>query len=218
MELLDKHMFLILILLAFWGLLQCLYGYKLLLLIIALQGFLTGVVVGGVGGYMATEGNMIIAIVAAFFAGIITAYGAIAKYYLNIFTKGFFLTGGLVLLFCYLHQIEFNWPVIIVVGSIGGAIAVAINKFAVIVNSSVVGGFLLLLPFFYKSLTGVGVDFNPELLEQLPDLFSRFKTMFVVYGVFWVVISTVSIFIQYEIIPFFQPFPEPLGADQLTQG
>lgn len=150
LETLD-YQALILGVLALYGLVTLLFGYRLWKIYIFLIGFGVGAVIASM--FKDTGPLMIIG------CGLASGLLSIVLWYVSIFLIGFALGAGLLLLVGVTI-----WPILLVVGIVCGVLAVLIRKFIIIVSTSFSGAEALVFVAF--ALSGIK-DIKLQLLSTV---------------------------------------------------
>ena len=149
----------------FVGTLYCFLGYRTLKFVICLTGFiLAGGMAAALGGYFG-QGNTWIALAAGILGGLCGAAALIYVFKLGLFMLGMLAT-ALVAHMLLLGRPE-SWIVFAVLGAgvIGGLLAVALEKFIVILATSAIGAWFTACGLGYFLVGPKFLDIMQEPLE-----------------------------------------------------
>lgn len=122
------------VILLVYGLVNALFGYKLFKIVLAIVGFLTGAVIGAVVSLFLLEDSTGAVILCTLLGGILGAVLAVVLHRLGVFIS----VGAMG--FCVFYVATQVWFVALVIGIVCGIIAVFLEKYAVIVSTSLSGG------------------------------------------------------------------------------
>lgn len=176
-----------------FGILYCFAGYRLFRFFIALSGFVVGAAVGGAVAYAATRGDGGPVMAAGLVAGMLGAALALALHYLGVFLVG---AGAGALLAVGVMKVSgaSAEPIaLVLVGVFSGLFAIALEKFMVIVLTSLAGS--------YAIVAGA--------IILVPQAFAN-KPVFFLAG--WVVIAVLGMAVQYGTAPNVEEPSEPASA------
>ena len=186
---------LISILTILFGLLICLFGYRILRLVLAVAGFIIGAsFIAGVG-FTLTEGKEIIIIVIASLGGGLIA----AVILLFLYSAGVFLLGalfGIVIFSGTLAISNIDATPLLYIGPalFGGILALLLQKFMIILITSFTGAWITVIATLYM----IKSNFNPFIPEFINNI-SEIETYRIVLS--WIALGVLGFITQYIIFP-----------------
>jgi hypothetical protein len=186
----------------FTGVLNTLYGYRFFKFIIGLYGFLAGAVVGAAIGSGVMGGETTGIVLGALILGCIGAALAVLFYYFGVLLVGAFL--GLLIASALIQEPGTTVQVIFAV--VGAILAVAIQKFIIVVATSFSGSYFTLAGIFVL-LGGLEPNFVTDLLDRgffnLPvDVHP------ILILILCLVLTVFGVLFQYQIIGRRKPVPK----------
>jgi hypothetical protein len=119
------------------GLVSCFYGYRFFKLMICITGALVGAGLCGALGYHLD--GQIAATIGAIIGAIIGGVLLLVLYFISVFLLGMALAGGAAYAAMMSQGSEPNIPLILIAAIIGGAVALAIQKFIMILFTAFAG-------------------------------------------------------------------------------
>lgn len=153
----------------FVGTLYCFLGYRTLRFVICLTGFiLAGAMAAGLGAYFG-HGNTWIALIAGIAGGLCGAATLLFVYKLGLFVLGLLATAVAAHIFL-LGRPE-PWIVFAVIGTglVGGLLAVALERFIVVLATSAIGAWFTVCGLGYFLVGPKFLDIMQEPLEPGRD-------------------------------------------------
>lgn len=153
-----------------WGILDCFFGYKLFKVTLALFGALIG---AGLAHALTQQfaASQTVAIVSMIAGGLLGASLAFLLYIAAVFVAGFGFgaTLGMLLLANYHHMVAMLTGVVL--GIVGGFLAVKIQRILIILSTSLLGAFRVILAssYFTSQIDWVFYFRKPEQMPALID-------------------------------------------------
>lgn len=130
------------------GILFCFFGYRLIKVILGIAGFVLGF--GLVGGLVLRfTGSALAAILSGLAGGILFAVLAVLLYFVGVFILGAYLGAVLGALLATVLGIFTPLWVFIVLAAAGGILAVIFQRFMVILATSFIGAYTIMLGVVY---------------------------------------------------------------------
>lgn len=153
-----------------WGVLDCFFGYKVFKVTLALLGALIG---AGLGHAIAVRlgASQTVDIIVVIAGGLIGAGLAFLLYIAAVFIAGFGFgaTLGMLLLANYHHMVAMLTGVVL--GIIGGFLAVKVQRVLIILSTSLLGSFraILALSYFTSQIDWLFYFHQPDQMPALID-------------------------------------------------
>lgn len=153
-----------------WGLIDCFFGYKVFKVTVALLGAVAGALLGQLGATAAGLGQG--GELAGIFVGALFGAGlAFLLYFAAVFLAGFGFgaTLAILLLSHFNHMVALLAS--LVVGVIGGIVAVKLQKAVIVLATALLGSFraLLALTYFTSEIDWVFYYRQPQQIPALID-------------------------------------------------
>lgn len=180
--------------LAAMGLVQCLFGYRLFRWMLGLTGFAAGGLAGGAAG-MATYGTLG-AVIGGIVGGAMGAALMVAFYFIGVFAMGV-VVGGLIGIVLAGGNAGTGVIAAAALGLIGGVVAVMVQKLVIVLSTSLVGAYLVILAALHFAFGGLDIDrvandttyFN-ELVRERPAILAC-----------WAGLALLGVIVQYVASP-----------------
>lgn len=153
-----------------WGVLDCFFGYKVFKITLALFGALIG---AGLGHALALrlDAGQTVEVISMIAGGLLGAGLAFMLYIAAVFVAGFGFgaTLGILLLANYHHMVAMLTGVVL--GIIGGFLAVKVQRILIILSTSLLGAFraILALSFFTSQIDWLFYVRQPDQMPALID-------------------------------------------------
>lgn len=154
----------------------CFFGYRLYRIFIAVSGFITGALIGGLLGLLTSGGEPGLAIIVGLLFGVLGAFLAYRLYKLGVFLTCF--STGALLGFCIgllTKQVGFGIVLALICGILLGVLGVKLTKPVIVISTGFGGGICMGIAFslIVKANTAVGVIFG--ILISLAGCYFQFR-------------------------------------------
>lgn len=176
------------------GLVFCFFGYRLLRLILAVSGFITGAVVSSAVVFRYTDGQTILTALAGFTGGVLGAGLMLLLFSAGVFLLGALLGMMLLLIACSAVGTEPPSAVIPLAAVAGGAISVLLRKFMIITATSFLGAWSVVSGAMLLFIRGFN-PLDPYSLSSLPET-ALFRAI-----VIWAALGMAGFAAQYMTVP-----------------
>jgi len=120
------------------GAIQCFFGYRLFKFVLGLTGFIVGGVLAASIGYEMSQ-KEVVALLSGLVGGVIGAALMVALYFVGVFLIGAFLGGVVGVALFATAGINPELAVLLILGVIGGVVALIFQKFMIIVSTAFIG-------------------------------------------------------------------------------
>jgi hypothetical protein len=176
------------------GVLACFWGYRIVKVILGIMGFAGGFVGGWTAAGSLAPGHDVITLVSALLGGVIGGVLCVWLYFLGVFLLG--ASAGVVVagaVFAGMgHEAQ---PIFLVVSAVAfGLLALALQKFMIIVSSAFSGSYLIAAGLLH--LAYLGRDTAPLWFHGVQKGWA--EVMVYVALVFWLVCGAVGARFQYR--------------------
>jgi len=178
------------------GALQCFFGYRIFKVILAFIGFVIGAMLGGAGGYAASQ-EQLVGILCALLGGLIGAALMVLLYFVGVFLLGGLLGAGLGALLFVVGDSEPVPALLLILAVMGGVVAILLQKLIIIVGTSFAGAWSVVGGFAYFATH----RFDPTSIESLEDFIRSKSTLVYVIVLCWIVLGVVGVLVQYLLVP-----------------
>jgi hypothetical protein len=175
---------------AAWGLIQCLFGYRLFRWMLALTGFAMGAVAGGAAGFQLH--GTIGAVIGGLVLGLLGAVMMVVLYFVGVFAMGVML-GALAGLLIAGPETGFGIAAAVVLGLIGGILAVVIQKLLIILSTAMVGSYLVILAAIHFAFGGLDLQRLSNDTTYISDMIRQRPAILA----FWLGLALVGVIVQY---------------------
>jgi hypothetical protein len=178
------------------GAVQCFFGYRIFKVVLAFIGFVLGAMLGGAGGYAASQEELV-GILCAVVGGCIGAALMVLLYFVGVFLLGALLGAGLGALLFAVADSEPMPAVLVILAVMGGVVAILLQKLIIIVGTSFGGAWNVVVGFAYFTTHRL----DPTNVESL-EYFMR-SGGGVVYAVIlcWILLGIAGVVVQYVLLP-----------------
>jgi len=171
------------------GVAACFFGWRVFKVILGVSGFLIGALLVGMFVFSLSD-SYIAALIAALFAGVISAVMLVMVYFLGVFFSGAAM-GVLIGYLGFSVVGEAYWiSVLVLLGFIGGIAALIYQRLMIVISTAVIGATGMVLGVLWYSTAG-WVAFDALRLDALVE---QYATVSIIAGV---VLSAAGIFVQY---------------------
>ncbi len=171
------------------GLVMCFFGYRFFKVLLGIMGFLA---CGGVAlrvGYAISSENEFVALIAGLLGGVVGATLFVVLYYIGVFLFGASFAVLTAATCAGPAEQSLTPPVTLVLGGIGGVLAVLLQKFIIVCSTAFIGAWLMVFGgmLMLRRVTPDSLMAPPEPLSQrdLPVLAA------------WLVLSAVGALVQF---------------------
>lgn len=176
------------------GVLNCFFGYRILKVVLGVTGFCAGASAGWAASAALAQGNAWIALVCALLGGVIGALLCIWLYFLGIFLLGAGFGAVLASAFLTGSGVHAQIVIILIAALICGAIALALQKFMIIISTAFGGAYLLVGGILHFMVGGQNPV--PVLFDRAP--LGSWGTWGYAPLVAWLVLGLVGVALQYR--------------------
>lgn len=191
-----------------FGIIQCFFGYRIFKIILGLMGFILGGILAGAIAFALSQEEAV-AILAGLIGGCVGAILMVILYFVGIFLIGAFLGAGLGTALFLAAESNPEPAVLVILGIIGGVIALILQKFIIIVSTSFGGASNVVTGIAYFTTdaikpTGFDRFFRTGRihLETIYDqLFQPEERHFYIMLVCWIVLGIAGVTVQYSLFP-----------------
>jgi hypothetical protein len=174
-----------------FGILDCFFGYRIFRVVLSILGFIVG---ASIGMSLAADGTQATQLIAALIGGLIGAVVMNALYFVGIVIAGALLGALLVNIFLAALGVEPNALFLIIGAIVGGAVALVLNKFMIILSTGFSGAASVIygITLFFPDLGG----FDP--LGALSRGNAGRSESSVVLVVAWIILGIAGVGVQYR--------------------
>jgi Domain of unknown function (DUF4203) len=176
------------------GLLTCFWGYRILKITLGITGFLVGMAAGSSLGLSMAPGNDTVALICGLVAGVIGAALCVWLFFLGVFLLGA-STGAIVgAAICSAAAIQPQPIILIVVSIVFGLVALALQKFMIILSTAFGGSYLITAGILHF-ITGVR-DVSPPWFSHLQP--GSAGLLGYAALAFWIILGVSGVSFQYH--------------------
>jgi hypothetical protein len=175
------------------GAVQCFFGYRIFKVILALVGFVLGAGLAGFAGFALSQ-NQAVALLAGLVGGLIGAALLVALYFVGVFLIGAWLGVLLGAVLCIAAQSEPVPVILLILGIIGGVIAVVLQKVIIILATSFGGSWSIVTGIAYFT-TGAIDPTDPK------RLFRTGGSLLYIMLLCWIALGIAGVIVQYKFLP-----------------
>jgi hypothetical protein len=176
------------------GFLTCFWGYRILKITLGITGFIVGMAGGSSFGLSLAPGNNAVALICGLVAGVIGAVLCVWLFFLGVFLLGA-STGAIVgAAICSAAAIEPQPIILIVVAIIFGLIALALQKFMIILSTAFGGSYLITAGILHF-ITGVQNISPPWFSHHQPGSVGLLGYIALA---FWIILGLAGVSFQYR--------------------
>ena len=179
---------------AAWGLIECLFGYRLFKWMLALTGFALGAIAGGAAGMQLY--GAIGAVIGGLIVGVFGGVMMVVMYFVGVFAMGAMLGALAGLLIAGPHA-GFAIPAAVVLGLIGGILAVVLQKLLIVLSTALVGSYLVILAAVHFALGGLDLQRLSNDTTYISDMIRQRPAILA----FWLGLALVGVIVQYITAP-----------------
>jgi hypothetical protein len=176
------------------GLLTCFWGYRILKITLGITGFIFGIAAGSSFGLSVAPGNDVVALICGLVAGVIGAALCVWLFFLGVFLLGA-STGAIVgAAICSAAAIQPQPIILIVVSIVFGLIALALQKFMIILSTAFGGSYLVTAGILHF-ITGAQTASPPWLSHLQPGSAGLLGYAALA---FWIILGVCGVSVQYH--------------------
>jgi hypothetical protein len=176
------------------GLLTCFWGYRILKITLGITGFIVGMAAGSSFGLSVAPGNDAVALICGLVAGVIGAALCVWLFFLGVFLLGA-STGAIVgAAICSAAAIQPQPIILIVVSIVFGLVALALQKFMIILSTGFGGSYLITAGILHF-ITGVQ-DVSPPWFSHLQT--GSAGLLGYIALAFWIILGVSGVSFQYR--------------------
>ena len=186
------------------GAIQCFFGYRIFKIVLGLTGFIVGGVLAASIGYEMSQ-KEVVALLSGLAGGVIGAALMVALYFVGVFLIGAFLGGVVGVALFATAGINPELVVLLILGVIGGVVALIFQKFMIIVSTAFVGAWNVVFGIAYF-VTGT---IDPTNVE---GLFRAGGTQPYVILLCWIALGIVGVIVQYKSTPVKKTQAQPTAV------
>ncbi len=171
------------------GVAMCFFGWRIFKVVLGISGFLTGALLVGTFVFSLSD-SYLATLIAALFAGLISAAMLVMLYLLGVFFFGAAM-GVLIGYLGFMLAGEVYWiSVLMLLGLIGGIAALVYQRLMIVISTAVIGATGTVLGGLWYSTQG-WVSFNALELDAIAQ---HYAIVSIIAGA---VLSAAGIFVQY---------------------
>ena len=183
-----------------FGCIQCFFGFRIFKFILGLAGFLVGGVLAGAAGYAISQEEAV-ALLAGLVGGLIGSVLMVALYFIGVFLMGAMLGGVLGVAFAAAAQSDPEPAVLLILAIMGGGLAVAFQKFMIIVSTGFGGAWNVVAGIAYFTTGNMATgDIGQLIRSGGGQLYAMLLC--------WIALGLVGVIVQYKTLPI----PEAAGS------
>lgn len=181
------------------GIIECLFGYRIFMAIVAMIGLVIGAFLAGSIGY-AQSHDAVLAVVLAIVGGLLGAILMVVLQFVGVFAVGAVFGAILGAVLCAAAHSNPEPAVLVIFAAIGGIAALIWRKFLIIMATGFGGA--------WSVVTGIAY-FTASALDRgnVQEALSPNGTYLVPVVFSWLVLGTVGVMFQYAAIPLSEPAP-----------
>lgn len=174
-----------------FGIVDCFFGYRIFRVVLSILGFIVG---ASIGMAMVGESTQATQLIAAVIGGLIGAVVMNALYFVGIVIAGALLGALLVNLLLAALGVEPNVVFLVIGAIVGGAVALVLNKFMIILSTAFSGAASIIygLSLFIPDLGG----FDP--LGALSRANAEGGQSSLILVVAWIILGIAGVGVQYR--------------------
>ena len=176
------------------GLLTCFWGYRILKITLGITGFIFGIAAGSSFGLSVAPGNDAVALICGLVAGVIGAALCVWLFFLGVFLLG--ASSGAIVgaAICSAAAIQPQPIILIVVSIVFGLIALALQKFMIILSTAFGGSYLITAGILHF-ITGAQTASPPWLSHLQPGSAGLLGYAALA---FWIILGVCGVSVQYH--------------------